>query len=77
MLLCHFPEKRCLTDMDVRFPELRPSYDGIVVCGRVHNIWKIRQRCVNIGVDVWNFTPVSESEISPIVNLLKIGVKLD
>jgi calcineurin-like phosphoesterase family protein len=40
---------------------------GINLCGHVHNNWEIkkygRSYVINIGVDVWNFRPVSIDEI--------------
>jgi len=33
------------------------------LCGHVHNMWKKSGNCVNVGVDVWDFNPVSEMQI--------------
>ena len=76
VLLCHFPEIRCMTGHDMRFSELRPSYDGVVICGHVHDLWKVKHKSINIGVDSWNFTPVAESELVDTVNALRSGVIL-
>lgn len=33
------------------------------ICGHVHEAWKIHNKQLNVGVDVWNYTPVSEEEV--------------
>lgn len=38
-----------------------------VLCGHVHNYFKYHKNCVNVGVDVWNYTPVSIDEIRELV----------
>ena len=32
--------------------------DKPVVCGHVHTLFKVKQNVVNVGVDVWDYTPV-------------------
>jgi len=32
-------------------------------CGHVHEKWKFKNNCVNVGVDVWNFKPILIEEI--------------
>lgn len=53
ILLTHFPKIRT----DVR------SDTSIIACGHVHEKWKYRLfnniPMINVGVDVWNFTPIS------------------
>lgn len=34
------------------------SYDWLL-CGHVHEKWKILDNAINVGVDVWNFKPIS------------------
>ena len=34
----------------------------MVFCGHVHTLFKKAKNCVNVGVDVWDFTPVRFSE---------------
>lgn len=29
------------------------------LCGHVHDAWKIKGKQINVGVDVWDFTPIS------------------
>jgi len=40
-------------------------YDYIMLCGHVHNLFKTLpdKKIVNVGVDVWDFAPVSEERI--------------
>lgn len=40
----------------------------IFLCGHVHDLFRIRLNAVNIGVDIWNFFPVSEEEIRKLIN---------
>jgi len=43
----------------------------IFVHGHVHNVWKtiIEKKMVNVGVDLWNFYPVSFEQILKSLNL--------
>jgi calcineurin-like phosphoesterase family protein len=34
------------------------EYD-FIICGHVHEKWAVNKKNVNVGVDKWNFTPVS------------------
>ena len=40
------------------------SHVNVFLCGHVHNNWKHQGKLLNIGVDVWNFTPVSIDQIT-------------
>lgn len=46
------------------YPEQRYKHN---LCAHVHNLWKIRKIgldvIVNVGVDVWDYTPVSMTQI--------------
>lgn len=53
-------------DPDVRYPDWRPLDKDItaggfryLLHGHVHEKWKKRDRMLNIGVDQWNYAPVS------------------
>lgn len=51
-----------------RFKELRPVDDGNwLLHGHVHNEWQVRDRMINVGVDVWNYTPISIDTIYDII----------
>jgi calcineurin-like phosphoesterase family protein len=46
-------------------PQIRVSFLAYprVLCGHVHNMWKRNGNCFNVGVDVWDFRPVTMSQI--------------
>lgn len=46
----------------LRRPPAPAEYD-LALCGHVHQLWKVRDGVINVGVDVWNFTPTSIREI--------------
>lgn len=65
VLLCHFPY---WIDDEQRYAEHRPLDRGqVLLCGHSHSAWKVRPRQLNVGVDCWNFTPVSEDAVAEIV----------
>lgn len=41
----------------------RPEPDEIMLHGHVHEKWRKRGNWVNVGVDVWDFTPVTDEQI--------------
>ena len=49
--LNHFPNNARLSGFD------------IALCGHIHEKWKSKGKLVNVGVDVWDFKPVSILEI--------------
>lgn len=50
-----------------RYPEWRPVDDGgWLLHGHVHELWKTKDRMINVGVDQWNYTPVHISELERI-----------
>jgi len=55
--LIHKPEDACL------------DYNLV---GHVHTLWKTKiiekKFCINVGVDVWNYKPVSLKQISKLIN---------
>jgi calcineurin-like phosphoesterase family protein len=60
-LLHHMPY---YDDDDDRFPEFRPINEGkILLHGHVHQRWLTNGRQINVGVDVWDYAPVSEEQI--------------
>lgn len=65
--VCHLPYEVIPTDRDGsddRFRPWRPRRGRPVgaapwlVHGHVHNAWRMRERQINVGVDLWNFAPV-------------------
>lgn len=69
--MCHhpysigeYPEE----DGHDKYAKWRPIDDGKwLLCGHVHENWKIRNKMINCGVDVWDFKPVSIEEIQKII----------
>jgi calcineurin-like phosphoesterase family protein len=48
------------TGHEARFPEWRPKNDGgYLLCGHVHRAWKTKDKMINVGVDQWDYAPVS------------------
>lgn len=65
--LCHFPYEGDSHGED-RYVEARPKDEGRwLVHGHVHEAWKVRGRQVNVGVDVWDYAPVSETELVEVI----------
>ena len=67
--LCHFPYVGDSHDED-RYKSHRPvavSEDEWLLHGHVHEKWKRNGRQINVGVDVWNFTPVHIDEIHDVI----------
>ena len=63
----HLPYRN-LNDPDQRYAEDRPVDRGQWrICGHVHEKWRVKGRQINVGVDVWNFYPVSEGTIKQII----------
>lgn len=76
--LCHHPytfdNSSTPQAYDDKYANWRPVDNGnVLLCGHVHNSWKtkVSQKgtlMINVGVDVWDYHPVSMSEIE---NLIK------
>lgn len=60
--LCHF---QLLSDrVDERFTEFHQlESDRWLIHGHVHSLWRVKGRQINVGVDVWDYAPVSEQEL--------------
>ena len=62
--LSHYPYKKQFADGISRVWDQAPDDDGgILLCGHVHEKFLVKNNMLNVGVDVWNFTPVSEDQI--------------
>lgn len=73
VLTCHFPYTGDHT-AEERYLEYRPKDDGQwLLHGHVHEEWKVRGRMINVGVDVWDYTPVSESTLVDLI----LGYQVD
>jgi len=44
--------------------------ESILLCGHVHDKWKVKGRQINVGVDVWNYAPVSHEKILKLIEEL-------
>jgi calcineurin-like phosphoesterase family protein len=63
VMVSHFPYEGDSHGED-RYQWSRPRDEGLpLIHGHVHEAWKVRGRQINVGTDVWNFTPVRESVI--------------
>lgn len=66
--MCHYPLKHAMGDYDKRdylvphAPE-DDERNKPLVHGHVHEQWRLRPNMVNVGVDVWNYKPVSLSKV--------------
>lgn len=62
--LCHIPH----TNQDPRYPEWKPTKtENWLLCGHVHQNFRVLDRQLNVGVDVHNFYPISEDEVIAII----------
>jgi calcineurin-like phosphoesterase family protein len=68
--MCHIPYAHSAGDAyQDKFKKYRPEDDGtVLLCGHVHSIWKTKRSdkgtlMINVGVDVWNYAPVSLDQI--------------
>lgn len=69
--VCHFPYYGDSHDED-RYVENRPPDDGLTLLhGHVHDAWiydvAVFTLQINVGVDVWDFRPVSEDQIIELI----------
>lgn len=66
--MSHFPYVGDHTE-DVRYLDRRPIDDGRwLLHGHVHSAWKVKDRMINVGVDVWDWCPVPAAAIAQIIN---------
>jgi len=73
------PEENQIGTLEAR---IMSSVD-LVICGHIHELWKHkivpynvnkRMLCINVGVDVWNFEPVSVQSILKYVGKVRRGL---
>lgn len=69
--LSHYPywPKTEEEKIELRYEERRPPEiaNEWLLCGHVHEKWKQRGRMINVGVDQWNYAPVSISVIESLI----------
>lgn len=53
-----------------RYADYRPHDDGEtwLLHGHIHGLWKVNGRQINVGVDVWDYKPVSLEQLLEIKN---------
>jgi calcineurin-like phosphoesterase family protein len=68
--MCHFPYRATMPeDEQQRYAQWRPEdKGGWLLHGHVHCAWRIKERMINVGVDVWDYSPVSLEEIMAIID---------
>ena len=49
------------------FPTLCKK-DMFNITGHIHGLWKVQRNMINVGLDAWHFTPVSEERIAFQIN---------
>lgn len=65
--MAHLPYRGDSRDED-RYAEHRPIDQGrILLCGHVHEKWRVSGRQINVGVDVWDYQPVHESTLLDLI----------
>lgn len=73
--MCHFPYEGDSGETD-RYLDHRPKRQhgtDFLLHGHVHDAWKVNGRQINVGMDVWDFTPVSHEQISDIMKNIGHG----
>lgn len=70
LLLSHFPYAGSGDHMEQeRYTDKRLHDNGhFLLHGHVHCAWKRKKNMVNVGVDVWDYAPVSLTEIEELCN---------
>jgi calcineurin-like phosphoesterase family protein len=65
--MCHRPYRGDSGDVE-RYSRFRPVDEGMwLLHGHVHDKWRREGRMINVGVDVWDFTPASERDIIALI----------
>lgn len=64
----HKPKSNDRAERD-KYWDYRLENDGKwLICGHVHEKWLQKGKMINVGVDVWDMTPVSIESIKDIIN---------
>jgi calcineurin-like phosphoesterase family protein len=68
VLLHHMPYQGDHENIEERYPEWRlPDEGRWLLHGHVHTLWRVRGRMINVGVDQWDYAPVSWDRIKEIM----------
>lgn len=58
---------------DLRHLDWRPKDTGdVLLHGHVHTVWKVKGRQINVGVDCWDYRPVSVDTIKQRIEDMKL-----
>ena len=64
VILSHLP----YTNHDERYANNLPKDEGCwLFHGHVHQHWRVKDRQINVGVDVWDYRPVAEETLANIM----------
>lgn len=68
--LSHFPKRASLGAYDHRYSDYYQTTNQWVLHGHVHDTWKVdfENKQINVGVDVWDYKPVSEETLGQIID---------
>ena len=67
VLLSHFPYEGDHSANDRHGDYRLPDRGKWLIHGHVHEEWKVRGRQINVGVDAWDYTPVSSEALEAII----------
>lgn len=74
--LSHYPFKPQQPDEDTRYLDRRlPDNGQWLLHGHVHKVYQARRKMINVGVDVWDYRPVSLDQILDLINKHPHGVE--
>lgn len=63
LTMSHYPYEGDSSEID-RYVERRPiDYGRWLLHGHVHNTWKIKDRMINVGCDVWDYKPIHLDQV--------------
>jgi calcineurin-like phosphoesterase family protein len=78
VLVCHFPYvsgtgtgRSGTRHFDDRYSAFRPDDNGLwLIHGHTHAVEKINRehRMIHVGVDAWDYTPVSDDQLAALIN---------
>jgi calcineurin-like phosphoesterase family protein len=67
VLVSHFPYEGDSQDLDRHLSHRPEDNGGWLLHGHVHDEWKVRGRMINVGVDVWDYRPLSEDALAELI----------
>lgn len=69
IIMCHFPYSGDSGNKEDRYQRWRPiDYGQWLLHGHTHSKEKRRGKMIHVGVDAWNYYPVSEEQILELMN---------